>query len=199
MSRHPSPLRLCPFSQAPLGDWPAYLAYLAAFFTTAAIWLSHHQTFTRLKRVDTRVLVLNIALLLGVALVPWPTVLLANALRDGNHEEQFAAVVVYAIVILLIGSAYTALGVYLSRHENLLHSPDHVRESAASHSLPSAALSSPAPASPSEPSPPSPHSCCTCSCRPHSSRLSSPLAAARRARRRCVAYAASPGSEGIAA
>ncbi|WP_374953848.1 hypothetical protein [Rathayibacter sp. AY1E2] len=68
------------------------------------MWLSHHQTWIRLKRIDTKVLVLSIALLLSIALVPRPTVLLANSLRDGNHEEQLAAAVVYAIVILLIGT-----------------------------------------------------------------------------------------------
>jgi uncharacterized membrane protein len=103
--------------------WPRYLAFLTAFVTVGSIWLSHHNAFTRIRRVDPAVLVLNLALLLATTLVPWPTALIAAALGSGDPQKETAAVLAYSLVTVLLGVAWTVLDLYLARSPRLLESP----------------------------------------------------------------------------
>ena len=48
------------------GHWPSYLAYLAAFLTIGIIWLNHRAFVDKIRRFDSRLHWLNLALLLGV-------------------------------------------------------------------------------------------------------------------------------------
>lgn len=104
-----------------LDDWPTYLAYLAAFFTIGIIWLNHNEELARVVRTTPVLLVLNLGLLLGASLVPWPTALLSDALTEGDHDAQFAAMVVFAIAAAVISVPWVALDLYLARHPELLH------------------------------------------------------------------------------
>ena len=90
------------FAEMLLSDWPTYLAYLFAFFTIGSIWLSHHNAFTRIRRADPVVLVLNLVLLLGASLVPWPTALVCAAVGEGSHADQVAAILACALVMLVL-------------------------------------------------------------------------------------------------
>jgi uncharacterized membrane protein len=109
-----------------LAGWPRYFAFLTAFLTVGSIWLTHHDAFTRIRRVDPRVLVLNLGLLLATTLVPWPEALIGSALGSGDGEAETAAVLVYSGVTLLVGIAWTALQAYLARRPHLLESPGAV-------------------------------------------------------------------------
>ncbi|RFA13895.1 hypothetical protein B7R21_07480 [Subtercola boreus] len=116
-------------SQSPaqlLDNWPTYIAYLAAFFTIGIIWLNHNEEMARVARTTPVVLVLNLGLLLGASLVPWPTALISDALREGDHPAQFAAMVVFAVVAAVISVPWVALDLYLARHPELLNTPDGV-------------------------------------------------------------------------
>lgn len=103
-----------------LADWPTYLAYLTAFLTIGSIWLSHHNAYSRVRQVDPVVLLLNLLLLLGASLVPWPTALISTALRGGNHDDQVAAILVYSLVTVLIGLPWSCLSFRLARRPWLL-------------------------------------------------------------------------------
>lgn len=118
-----------------LEQWPTYLAYVAAFLTIASIWLSHHDGFSRLARVDPLVRILNLLLLLGVALVPWPTALFSSALAEPRGElldaagvlaDQRAAVVVYVLVSLIVAGAWTAMSTAIARRQHLVAAPEDV-------------------------------------------------------------------------
>ena len=105
-----------------LSDWPGFVAYLAAFLTIASIWLHHHTLFSRIHRIDAGLVVTNLGLLLGVAVLPWPTALLAASLRDGDRDDQVVAVAVYGIVSLVVAGSWAALSGTLSRRPGLLQS-----------------------------------------------------------------------------
>lgn len=111
------------FVEGLLDDWPAYLAYLAAFLTIASIWLSHHNAFTRVRRADPAVLVVNLMLLLGASLVPWPTALLAAAIGSGRYADEVAAILVYVLVSVIVAVSWTLLGTTLLRRPHLLVAP----------------------------------------------------------------------------
>src|SRR5258708_3131984 len=62
-----------------LRQWPAYLAYLASFGLVGVIWVNHHQMFTRIAAVDTGLLWPNLALLLTLSRLPFPTPVLTSS------------------------------------------------------------------------------------------------------------------------
>ena len=67
-----------------LRQWPAYFAFLVSFAFIGIMWVNHHRLFTHIRRSDNRLLFLNLLLLLGVTVVPFPTALLAAHLRGAD-------------------------------------------------------------------------------------------------------------------
>ncbi|THG29805.1 TMEM175 family protein [Naasia lichenicola] len=109
-----------------LADWPTYLAYLTAFLTIGTVWLNHSEAVSRIRYADPIVMLLNLAVLLGASLVPWPTALLSEALKDGGRDDQIAALVVFALVTVVISVPWLGMDLYLARHPRLLKSVDDV-------------------------------------------------------------------------
>ncbi|HEX6804329.1 MAG TPA: TMEM175 family protein [Terriglobales bacterium] len=60
-----------------IAQWPAYVAFLISFAFIGIMWVNHHRLFNHIRRSDNRLLFLNLLLLLGVTVVPFPTALLA--------------------------------------------------------------------------------------------------------------------------
>ena len=94
--------------------WPSYLGYLLSFLVLGVMWLNHHRILEPARRVDGAVLVLNLNLLLWAVLIPFPTAVLADFLRDGGDDAK-TAVGLYGGVILLAAISFTALFVSITR------------------------------------------------------------------------------------
>jgi TMEM175 potassium channel family protein len=105
--------------RALLDQWPAYASYIVSFFVIGIIWVNHHAVFDHLQRADRPLLFLNLLLLLFVAVLPFPTNLLATYMQDGGADERVAAVV-YSGTMTGMGLAFGALWTYASRHGRLL-------------------------------------------------------------------------------
>jgi uncharacterized membrane protein len=101
-------------------QWPAYVAYLAAFLNISAIWINHHDLFTRVARVDIRLICANLVLLLVSSLFPWPASVISAAEREGTHADQVAAAVLYAAVGFSVPLAWIGVYRYLARSPQLL-------------------------------------------------------------------------------
>ena len=98
-----------------LGEqWPDYLGYLLSFLVLGVMWLNHHRIFEPAKRIDGIVLVLNLNLLLWAVLIPFPTAVVADFLREGGSDAK-TAVGLYGGVILLAAISFTALFVGITR------------------------------------------------------------------------------------
>jgi uncharacterized membrane protein len=87
-------------------QWPQYTAYLVSFFVIGIIWLNHHATVQLLARTDHRLQVLNLLLLLPVSVLPWPTAVLAEYLRDGTTGDQRVAVLLYGLANCAMALAF---------------------------------------------------------------------------------------------
>jgi uncharacterized membrane protein len=100
-------------------QWPSYAAYLTSFFVVGVIWLNHHAVIGLLARTDHTVLVLNLLLLLPVSVLPWPTAVLADYLREGTAGDQRVAVLVYGVTSTAMALGFNLLWRYVLRHDEL--------------------------------------------------------------------------------
>src|SRR5215471_434976 len=101
-------------------QWPAYLAYVTSFATIAGIWLVHHGLFEYVDYVNSRVIRLNLLLLLGITFLPFPTRLMAQALS--NEDAERGAVLFYGATLLANSLVLTALWRAVARDASLLAS-----------------------------------------------------------------------------
>lgn len=105
-----------------LGDlWPAYLAYLASFLFVGVSWVNHHALFRRIRSMDRGLSWVNLVLLLTVVPTPFPTAVLADALREGNALDSNTAAAFYGLVLSTDAIAWFFLLTYAGRHPHLLH------------------------------------------------------------------------------
>ena len=103
-------------------QWPSYFAYLVSFLVIGIIWVNHHTMFSKVKLVDRPVLFANLALLLVVSALPFPTRLLAEYLTAGSDAHTAAAI--YSGTMLAMGCVYSLLWLAVTRDVGLLH--EHV-------------------------------------------------------------------------
>ena len=100
-------------------QWPSYFAYLVSFLVIGIIWVNHHTMFSKVNLVDRPVLFANLALLLVVSALPFPTRLLAEYLTAGSDAHTAAAI--YSATMLAMGFAYSVLWIAVTRDVGLLH------------------------------------------------------------------------------
>ena len=104
-------------------EWPSYGAYLVSFAVVGIIWINHHSVFRAVRQVDRPVLFANLFLLGVVSIIPFPTHLLAEYLRDGWNGN--VAAVVYTAAMLAMSNGFSALWLLITRERaDLLH--EHV-------------------------------------------------------------------------
>lgn len=89
-----------------LRQWPMYFAFLVSFAFIGIVWVNHHRLFNHIRRSDNRLLFLNLLLLLGVTVVPFPTALLAAHLRA---EDARTAAAVFNGTYVLIAIFFNVL------------------------------------------------------------------------------------------
>ena len=99
-------------------EWPAYLGYATSFLTIGGIWLAHHGVFRRLSYANDEVMRINLLLLMAVSFLPFPTRLVAEAIRDENAER--AAAIFYGACLLAIAVLFSALWGAVARDRTLL-------------------------------------------------------------------------------
>jgi uncharacterized membrane protein len=101
-------------------NWPSYLAFAFSFVYVGVIWLNHYALFRRISRLDLVLNWINLGILLGTVIIPFPTAVLAGAFAEGADSDKRLAVVLYALAAALMSAAWLAAFGYLSRHPELL-------------------------------------------------------------------------------
>jgi uncharacterized membrane protein len=102
-----------------LDEWPTYLAYAASYVYLAVIWMNHKAAFTRIREMDIGLQWMNLGILATLALVPWPTAVIAETARTGDLADEKVAVALYAIVGALLCLSWLLFFSYLARHPDL--------------------------------------------------------------------------------
>src|SRR3984957_18921397 len=89
-----------------LHNWPSYVAYAVSFLTIGIIWINHHTVFTQIRRVDRLFLLINVAFLILVAFLPFPTSLIAAHLTGTDLEP---AALTYGITLTITATFFNLL------------------------------------------------------------------------------------------
>ncbi len=68
-----------------------YISYILSFVIIGIIWVNHHITFRYIRRMNRKLLSLNILFLMCVAFIPYPTALLGEYITkpDGYFAAEF--------------------------------------------------------------------------------------------------------------
>lgn len=103
--------------------WAPVVAFLISFLRVSVIWLNHHGLFVQIRRVDRTLLWLNLGILLNCMIIPLPTAILADALRDGNSSDLRVATVSYALLAAVQSIAWVPMFRHLHAHPELVE-PD---------------------------------------------------------------------------
>jgi len=81
-----------------LNQWPSYLAYIASYLYVGVVWTNHKAVFRHIRRMDTGLHWVNLAVLFTTGLLPFPTAIMAEAIGGGNLADEQTAVGLYALI-----------------------------------------------------------------------------------------------------
>ena len=101
--------------------WPSYLSFLISFTFIGIMWMNHRRLFTHIARSDDMLLILNLLLLLGVIVVPFPTAVPATHLGE---PDQRAALILDNATYVFIAVVFNLLWRYASSAERRLLAKD---------------------------------------------------------------------------
>jgi uncharacterized membrane protein len=100
-------------TQQLLHSWPHYFAYVVSFLTIGIMWMNHHTILAHVARVNRPLLVLNLLLLMGIVVIPFPTALVADNL---GRPGATTAAVLYGLVMIAISVGFASLWIYVATH-----------------------------------------------------------------------------------
>ena len=89
----------------------SFVSFFISFAVIGRYWVAHHEFFSRLKAVDSKLIGINLVYLVFIAFLPFPTALL------GNYFENPLAVTIYAVAV----AAISGMEVVEYRHAHRYH------------------------------------------------------------------------------
>lgn len=100
---------------------PSFISFGISFFVIGRYWLAHHQFFSMLAAVDSRLIKINLVYLAFIAFLPFPTDLL------GTYFDNAISVATYAVTVAAVSGLEVAM-FHHARQARLLRSaiPDEV-------------------------------------------------------------------------
>lgn len=90
-------------AHALLALWPQYLVYAASFATIGIMWFNHYALFHEVRYITYATLIANLALLMLIAFLPFPTLLL------GRYGLVTPPTFFYSATFVAISICFTAL------------------------------------------------------------------------------------------
>ncbi len=102
------------------GQWPSYGAYVLSFAIIGIMWANHRNICRYIARADHTFVMLNIALLMCTAFLPFPTAVLARYLP--SPADRPAATVFYGGTLTVTAVFFNMLWRYAASGRRLLRS-----------------------------------------------------------------------------
>lgn len=94
--------------------WPTILSFIISFVILGMFWVAHHTEFRFIKKLDHKLIWLNIFYLLFVSLLPFSAELL------GKYPYNRAAVIVYGVHLMLMVLVHYFIWQHASHHTSLV-------------------------------------------------------------------------------
>jgi uncharacterized membrane protein len=94
--------------------WPTLLSFAVSFIILAMFWVAHHTEFRYIKKLDNKLIWLNIFYLLFVALLPFSAALL------GEFGRNQTAVVIYGVHLIVMVIIQYFIWSHASGNKNLV-------------------------------------------------------------------------------
>ncbi len=101
-------------------QWPSYGAFLVSFAMIGIMWINHHAMFRDIRAADHALIVANLAVLLVVTMIPFPTRVVAEAFQSGSTDDRRTAAIVYGLAFLAFTVAYNVLWLLAARGRRLI-------------------------------------------------------------------------------
>jgi uncharacterized membrane protein len=98
---------------------PQFIAFLISFAVIAGYWLQHHRMVRSFVALDTRNIVVNLALVAAIVLLPFSTA----AVGDSGVENLPLPTVLMAVNIAVVSALFTLVWVAASHDDLLDHTP----------------------------------------------------------------------------
>jgi len=95
------------------GMWHEYLAFFISFMVIGTFWMAHHRKFKFIKRCDSRLIFLNLLLLMVIAFIPFPSSVISK------YAER-TATIFYALTMALAGFFLMGIWQYASHHNRFV-------------------------------------------------------------------------------
>jgi uncharacterized membrane protein len=92
---------------------PKYLSFFISFMVIGNFWIAHHRRYRLISRYDTRLLLLNLLVLMSIAFIPFPTRILSES---GNRT----ATIFYSLNIAVTGLLSAGMWWYASSENRLI-------------------------------------------------------------------------------
>ena len=93
-----------------LALFPKIISFVLSFIYIAAFWVNHHQFFQLLSSMNRGLMWQNIALLLCLSFVPFPTASM------GEYPHNAVALAFFALILTLSGVCFNIMWWYAARH-----------------------------------------------------------------------------------
>ena len=106
-------------------QWPLYLATVTSYLYVGVVWTNHKAAFRRIRAMDRGLHWANLGVLFATSLVPFPTAVVAAALRAGNATDERTTVGLYALIGVLLCASWLVFYHYLGRHPDLAEAGVH--------------------------------------------------------------------------
>jgi uncharacterized membrane protein len=94
-----------------------FMSFIIAFLLLAVFWTVHHRHFHFLRTINSRVLWLNIFILIGIVLVPFTTSV------SGDYSDVPIAVILFHVNLLAIGLLFLVHWCYITHVPGLIEPP----------------------------------------------------------------------------
>ena len=99
-------------------QWPKYFAYCLSFLIIGIYWTNHHYLFKLFRRTDHYFNLINIAFLMSIAFLPYPTDILGEFISEPEHRKF--AITFYAFGIWLPAFTWCMVWFYAKNRKRII-------------------------------------------------------------------------------
>jgi uncharacterized membrane protein len=99
--------------------WPSFLAFLLTFLVLGQVWVTHHNLWRYITRVDQGLSLLNLLLLLCIAVTPLAAQILADGFAELNPHDRALAAALYSATMLAQAFVFNLI-LWWARWQDLL-------------------------------------------------------------------------------